>query len=186
MAPTRSYSGVSLSPPPLHHLRHVDSSVRNHWNLPSTKSNRYSFSKHVPPKFYKNQIQHTDMMSQNVMPVAYLTYIICNLYRKCGCCILGYQVPSHLALSGLSPRQVMTPKGPATPTSPAAWPDVFHPSESYGPCLLSFLAIYVCFSLCMCHESSLSISLLCAMYIHVFEIYCAQQFQMLFLTASWV
>eukprot|EP00434_Breviolum_minutum_P024886 symbB.v1.2.021979.t1/scaffold1899.1/size238565/15 len=49
MAPTRSYSGVSLSPPPLHHLRHV---------------------------------------------------------------------PSHLALSGLSPRQVMTPKGPATPTSP--------------------------------------------------------------------
>ena len=178
MAPTRSYSGVSLSPPPLHHLRHVDSSVRNHWNLPSTKSNRYSFSKHVPQKFYKNQIQHTDMMSQNVMQVAYLTYIICNLYQKCGCCILGYQVPSHLALSGLSPRQVMTPKGPATPTSPAAWPDVSHPSESYGPCLLSFLAICLCFSLCMCHESSL--------YSHVFEIYCAQQFQMLFLTTSWV
>ena len=76
MAPTRSYSGVSLSPPPLHHLRHVDSSVRNHWNLPSTKCNRYSFSKHVPPIFYKNQIQHTNMMSQNVMQVAYLTYII--------------------------------------------------------------------------------------------------------------
>lgn len=108
------------------------------------------------------------------------------LYQKCGCCILGYQVPSHLALSGLSPRQVMTPKGPATPTSPAAWPDVFHPSESYGPCLLSFLAMCLCFSLCMCQESSLSISLLCAMYIHVFEICCAQQFQMLFLTPSWV
>lgn len=87
------------------------------------------------------------------------------LYQKCGCCILGYQVPSHLALSGLSPRQVMTPKGPATPTSPAAWPDVF-----------SQMAVFFCLVIFFMYVSwvkSIYFMVMCRVYPCIWDLLCS-------------